>query len=142
MDFELDPPAGIGPLRRGMTRADALVVLAGWGEPRETLDLLDIMRPSGMSIVAIVGAAGRVDTIELHRPDADATGDSVRYRDVDLFGLRAPEVIDRLREHTPGGRGPGRAGLLRGARSRAGARRAGRVRRHGSPTWRWADAGR
>jgi hypothetical protein len=100
MDFLLDPPSGIGPLRRGMTRAEALTVLATWGEPRETLDLLDIMRPGGMSIVAIVGAAGRVDTIELHRPDADDTNDTVRYRDVDLFGLRAPEVIDRLREHT------------------------------------------
>ncbi|MFG1990437.1 hypothetical protein ACGFJ7_10720 [Actinoplanes sp. NPDC048988] len=91
MDFELDPPRGVGPLRLGMTAEEAT----------STVDTLNRDRPSGLRFDVGFGAAGptlhRVNAIEVWRPSVP--DDVVRFRDVDVFGLPAKEVVARIRRH-------------------------------------------
>ncbi|MGY0002703.1 hypothetical protein [Micromonospora sp. I033] len=94
MDFELEPPDGVGPLRLGMTLDAARSALAGLGELSGPLHA---NRPGGgLGLAVGTGVGGRVNSVELYRPQAL---DVVRYRDVDVFGLPAEEVVQRLRRH-------------------------------------------
>lgn len=100
MEFVLDPPHGIDPLRLGMTS----------GEARAALETLGPLTPTAYGELALQLASGlgfsvgfgvgptrdRVHAIEVWRPHER---DVVRYRDVDVFGLPALEVVERLRRH-------------------------------------------
>ncbi|ACU72762.1 hypothetical protein Caci_3871 [Catenulispora acidiphila DSM 44928] len=102
MDFELDPPHGVGPLRIGISRAEADAALLLLRDA-DSLSQSDrpgqhIFRPSGL-MISISCMRDRLEAIELARPEIHA--DTVRFRDVDLFTLPAREVVERLRQHTP-----------------------------------------
>jgi hypothetical protein len=94
MRFELEPPDGVGLLRLGMTADEAKAALEQLGEVElGRQDGLYAQRPSGLGFTAHLGADDRVNAIEVWRPQAD---DVVHYRDVDVFGLPALEVVARL----------------------------------------------
>jgi hypothetical protein len=97
MDFDLDPPRGVGPLRLGMPRAEANIALEQLRDVHE-LSPSDIagrhiFRPSGL-MISIGCQADRLIAVEFTRPQS--TIDRVRFQDVDLFTLSAREVIERL----------------------------------------------
>lgn len=100
MEVLLDPPYGVGPLRLGMTYDQARVELEPFGSlaPAVGGALVQSM-PSGLGFTVGFGVGqtrGRVNAIEVSRPREH---DVVRYRDVDVFGLPALEVVMRLRRH-------------------------------------------
>ncbi|MFD0975015.1 hypothetical protein ACFQ3X_41840 [Plantactinospora endophytica] len=100
MEFVLDPPHGVGPLRLGMTTDEARVALETLGplEPTASGELA-VHLPSGLGFSVGFGVGptwGRVNAIEVWRPPER---DVVRYRDVDVFGVPALEVVERLRRH-------------------------------------------
>ncbi|MFI5530216.1 hypothetical protein ACIA8O_16885 [Kitasatospora sp. NPDC051853] len=103
MDFELAPPAGVGPLQIGMSREaangalDSLRDLSSVSESDRPGQ--HIFRPSGL-MVAIHCTRGRLESVELGSPALNAT-DRVRFRDVDVFALPAREVVTSMRVHTP-----------------------------------------
>ncbi|WP_280406302.1 hypothetical protein [Nocardia brasiliensis] len=99
MDFELDPPLGVGPLHIGMVGADAVAALQSLGNvdaisecdnPRQY-----IFRSSGLMICTEC-SDNRLLAVELGRPETDA--DTVHFQGVDVFGLPAREVVERLRQ--------------------------------------------
>ncbi|WP_433380862.1 hypothetical protein ACQPZX_16070 [Actinoplanes sp. CA-142083] len=100
MEIVLDPPRGAGPLRLGMTAAEARAALETLGVPspagRGELSL-HLGSGLGLSVGFGVGATlDRVNAIEVWRPHER---DVVRFRDVDVFGAPALEVVQRLRRH-------------------------------------------
>jgi hypothetical protein len=98
VDFKLEPPLGVGPLRLGMTVEEARSALSALGDVSGSDQTgLWVHRPGGLSINPGFGVTGRVNTVELHRPHAL---DVVRYHDVDVFGLPALEAVERLRRYT------------------------------------------
>jgi hypothetical protein len=101
MEFVLEPPVGVGPLRLGMTADEARSALQPLGRlAPESQGEFALTLPSGLRFSLGFGAAGptlnRVNAIELWRP---CEHDVVRYRDVDVFGLPAREVVERVRRH-------------------------------------------
>jgi hypothetical protein len=102
MDFELDPPHGVGPLRIGMPRAQADSVLAQLRDSRQ-LSVSDsprqhIIRSSGL-MISIGCMRDRLQSVEITRPQAHI--DVVRFQGVDVLGLPARVVLERLRERIP-----------------------------------------
>jgi hypothetical protein len=100
MDFELDPPHGVGPLRIGMARAEAAAALEQLRDPDE-ISASDspgqhIVRPSGL-MVSIGCRHDRLQAVELYRPGTRA--DTVRFRGIDVFNLPARAVVEQLRGH-------------------------------------------
>jgi len=97
MEFEIDPPRGVGPLRLGMTPDEARAALETLGPlTPSTQGALALNLPSGLGFSVGFGVGptrDRVNAIEVWRP---FERDVVRYRDVDLFGLPAVEVVRRL----------------------------------------------
>jgi hypothetical protein len=98
MDFELDPPRGVGPLRLGMPRSEAdaaleslrdLDAVSGSDEPGR-----HIFRPSGL-MISIGCMRECLAAVELGRPQDRS--DSVRFQGIDVFALPAREVVERLR---------------------------------------------
>lgn len=100
MNFELDPPQGVGPLRIGMPQTDANAALEQLrdADAPSTADAQGtrVVRASGL-IVAIDCVRERLDAVELWRPASDA--DTVKFRGIDVFNLPSRELIARLREH-------------------------------------------
>jgi hypothetical protein len=99
MEFVLDPPNGVGPLRLGMTPDQVRAALEALGQLRPTAQELAVHLPSGLGFSVGFGVGPtreRVNSIEVWRPDRH---DVVRYRDVDVFGLPALVVVERLRRH-------------------------------------------
>lgn len=100
MEFVLDPPHGVGPLRLGMAIDDARAALETLGPLSSTAyGELALHLPSGLGFSLGFGVGptrDRVNAIEMWRP---AERDVVRYRDVDLFSMPALEVVERLRRH-------------------------------------------
>ncbi|GAA2807982.1 hypothetical protein [Crossiella cryophila] len=101
MDFHLDPPTGVGPLRIGMPRREANTALDSLRDPT-ALSPSDrpgqhIFRPSGL-MISIHCLHDQLQAVELARPTDP--GDRVLFHDVDVFALPAREVVGRLRAHT------------------------------------------
>lgn len=98
MEFSLDPPVGAGPLRLGMTPDEARTALQSIGPLQSsTGSELAVHLDSGLGFSVGFGAAvARVNAIEVWRPEER---DVVLYRDVDVFGLPALQVVERLRRH-------------------------------------------
>jgi hypothetical protein len=100
MELALDPPRGVGPLRLGLTVDEARSALGTLGPlTSPTSGGLAVNLPSGLgfSVGFNVGPTGnRVNAIEIWRPHAH---DVLRYRDVNVFGLPALEVVERMRKH-------------------------------------------
>lgn len=94
----MEPPDGVGPLRLGMTVEQARSALATLGEISGSASGgLYADRSSGLGFSVGLGIGGRVNAVEVYRP---AEVDVVRYRDVDVFGLPAQEVVQQLGRHT------------------------------------------
>jgi hypothetical protein len=101
MEFVLEPPHGVGPLRIGMTTAEARAALETLGRLTPAVHgELALHLPNGLGFSVGFGVgptSGRVNAIEVWRPhEPDVV---LRYRDVDVFGLPALEVVERLRPH-------------------------------------------
>ncbi|MET7402581.1 hypothetical protein ABZS66_54785 [Dactylosporangium sp. NPDC005572] len=100
MEFALEPRQGVGPLRLGMTIDEARAALETLGPLSSTAHgEVALHLPSGLEFSLGFGVGrtrDRVNAIEVWRP---IERDVVRYRDVDLFGLPALEVVERLRRH-------------------------------------------
>ncbi|MEU9116571.1 hypothetical protein AB0D04_33705 [Streptomyces sp. NPDC048483] len=100
MDFILDPPTGIGPLRIGMPRDEADTAWDSLRVP-DSLSPSDslgqrIFRPSGL-MISIDCMGGALMAAELWRPVN--TVDRVLFRDIDVFALSAREVVELIGEH-------------------------------------------
>ncbi|MFF9853390.1 hypothetical protein [Streptomyces litmocidini] len=101
MDFLLEPPVGVGPLRIGMPRHDADAAL----ESLRDLSVISesdrpgqhVFRPSGL-MVGIHSTQGVLQAVEFGRPAA--TTDRVVFRGLDVFALPARQMVARMREHT------------------------------------------
>ncbi|MEV0094102.1 hypothetical protein [Streptomyces sp. NPDC050738] len=100
MDFVLDPPTGVGPLRIGSSREEATAALEELRFPghvhRSDEPGRWLFRPSGLSF-NLGCVRGVLESVEMGRPSG---GDRVLYRGIDLFGLPAKEVAARLGEVT------------------------------------------
>jgi len=100
VDFDLDPPTGVGPLRLGMTQAEAGTALESLRDLAKlsTSDKpgLHIFRPSDL-MVRIECQDDRLIAIELGRPPSGLT-DRVLFRGVDVFTPSAREVVRQLGE--------------------------------------------
>jgi hypothetical protein len=100
MEFVLDPPHGVGPLRIGMARAEANAALEQLRDASE-ISASDspgrrIVRPSGL-MVSIGCMHDRLQAVELWRPGPRA--DTVRFRGIDVFNLPARALVEHLRGH-------------------------------------------
>jgi hypothetical protein len=100
VEFTLEPPNGIGPLRLGMTFHEARAALETLGVLTPTTGgELALHLPSGLGFSVGFGVGStlnRVNAVEVWRP---RERDVVRYRDVDVFGLPAVGVVQRLRRY-------------------------------------------
>jgi hypothetical protein len=100
MEFVLDPPFGVGPLRLGMAPGEVRAALESIGPLQPTAHgelAVHLVSGLGFSVGFGVGATlDRVNAIEVWRPHER---DVVRYRDVDVFGLPTLEVVAQLRRH-------------------------------------------
>jgi hypothetical protein len=100
MEFSLDPPRGVGPLLIGMTTDEARAALETLGPPSGTAHgelAVHLAGGLGFSVGFGVGPTlGRVNAIEVRRPYEHHV---VRCRGVDVFGLPALTVVERLRAH-------------------------------------------
>ncbi|MFF9453226.1 hypothetical protein [Streptomyces flaveolus] len=98
MDFDLAPPAGVGPLRLGMTRNAASSALASLRDLSAVSESdqrgLRIFRPSGL-MISIHCARDTLEAVELARPSVQT--DRVLFEGVDVFALPAREVVRRHR---------------------------------------------
>ncbi|MEV5972244.1 hypothetical protein [Streptomyces sp. NPDC051921] len=101
MDFDLAPPAGVGPLRIGMTRHAADTMLDSLRDPSAISESdrpgQHVFRPSGL-MISIHCMRDSLLAIELGRPSSRA--DRVLFRGVDVFALPAREVVRRIGEFT------------------------------------------
>jgi hypothetical protein len=100
MELVLDPPRGVGLVRLGMTPDEARAALETFGPLTPATHgglAMHLASGLGLSVGFGVGPTlNRVNAIEVWRPDER---DVVRYRDVDIFGLPALEVVARLGRH-------------------------------------------
>ncbi|MEY9940265.1 hypothetical protein [Streptacidiphilus sp. MAP5-3] len=100
MDVELVPLQGVGPVALGMTIDEVEQILRGLpGFQSSGSELFPVRGfahySSGMSISASPDGSGRIQAIEVHRPES---GDAVRYEGRDVFLTPAEEVISWLSE--------------------------------------------
>ncbi|WP_282698367.1 hypothetical protein [Streptomyces sp. CC208A] len=101
MIIDVVPPDRIGPITLGMTIDDAEAAfrtLEGFQGAEESRVPVrgQANYDSGMSIHAHVGSGGLVNAIEVFRPHRTV---SLRLYDIDVFGLPADDVVERLRQY-------------------------------------------
>jgi hypothetical protein len=103
--FEITPE-GVGPLRLGVSREQAGLDLAAWGQPRKFtrgvgFDREDsdwMVSRSGATIFVYCDEHGDVDAIEFGSPGHGVAGDDVVvFDDIDVFVEPADTVLGRLR---------------------------------------------
>jgi hypothetical protein len=101
MLFEIDPPHAVGPLRLGMTLAEAHEALATLGTPLWMClgGRYSVFRDSGLCITPHT-RDGLVESVWLEGPPEPGTDDTVTYRGIDLFATPHRQVVDALRHHT------------------------------------------
>jgi hypothetical protein len=100
VQLDLNPPHGVGPVRLGMTVDETRAALATLGDLSGSLQRgLWVHRRGGVGINPGFAPSGRLNAVEIHRPQTQDL-DVVRYHDVDVFGLPAQEVVERLQRHT------------------------------------------
>lgn len=84
-----------------MMRADAVAALQSLGNADDISESDSprhyVFRPSGL-MISVEYKNDRLLAVELGRPGTDA--DTVHFQGVDVFGLPAREVVDRLRQRT------------------------------------------
>ncbi|MET9131891.1 hypothetical protein [Streptomyces antibioticus] len=101
MDFDLDPPCGVGTLRIGMPRqaaGTALDALRDLGAVSESdRPGQHVFRPSGL-MVSIHCMSGTLAAVELGRPSAQT--DHVTFRGLDVFATPARELVQRMSAYT------------------------------------------
>ncbi|MER5730312.1 hypothetical protein ABT084_18585 [Streptomyces sp. NPDC002138] len=101
MDFDLTPPAGVGPLRIGMTRHAANTALDSLRDLSAISESdrpgRHVFRPSG-PMISIHCLRDMLEAIELGRPSSQT--DEVLFQGVDVFALPAREVVRRVGEFT------------------------------------------
>jgi hypothetical protein len=100
MDVELVPLQGVGPVALGMAIDEVEQILRGLpGFQSSGSDLVPVRGfahySSGMSISASPDGTGRIQAIEVHRPEF---GDTVKYEGRDVFLTPAEELISWLAE--------------------------------------------
>lgn len=99
MDFDLAPPAGVGPLRIGMTRHAASTALDSLRDLSEISESdrpgQHVFRPSGL-MISIHCVRDMLEATELGRPSSRT--DRVLLQGVDVFALPAREVVRRVGE--------------------------------------------
>jgi hypothetical protein len=103
VDINLRPPTEAAGIPLGSTRPDALRHCRVLGTPsefrrgNESRPSLVVRRASGLSIFVYFDPEDLVEAIEL----AGARGgeDVVLYRDVNIFGIAADVLVQRLSEH-------------------------------------------
>ncbi|GAB3871892.1 hypothetical protein GCM10029964_009320 [Kibdelosporangium lantanae] len=97
MDFDLDPPNGVGPLRLGMSQAEAVAALhALHDRPGPPGSDVHVFRSSDL-MVRIECQDGRLVSVEFGRPPTGLT-DRVLFRGVDVFTPSARDVVEKLSE--------------------------------------------
>ncbi|MFJ6686715.1 hypothetical protein [Streptomyces werraensis] len=102
MILELNPPTGAGPLRLGMTMTEAeeaLRRIEGYVGGDTSLQANPGVGrySSGLTIHAHPAlSGGLVEAIEVYRPHQDSV--QVCYDGIDVLGLPAAEVLNRLRD--------------------------------------------
>lgn len=102
MGITLEPPTGAAGIEIGASRADAEKQCAVHGEPEtfrradETVPSLVVRRSQGATIFVYFDDADTVEAVELGRPD---DGESVTFRDLDVFATPADEVMEALNQH-------------------------------------------
>ncbi|HSE68317.1 MAG TPA: hypothetical protein VLB12_15115 [Gemmatimonadales bacterium] len=103
MNIHLRPPTEGAGIPLGSTRSDALRHCLEHGKPSEfrrngeTRASLVLKRASGLSIFVYFDPEDFVEAIEFGRPRSGE--DVILYRDVDIFGTEADELIQRLSEY-------------------------------------------
>lgn len=103
MNIHLRPPTEGAGIPLGSTRSDALRHCLEHGKPSEfrrngeTRASLVLKRASGLSIFVYFDPEDFVEAIEFGRPRSGE--DVISYRDVDIFGTEADELIQRLSEY-------------------------------------------
>jgi hypothetical protein len=104
MIIHLHPPKAAGPLFIGAAGQQALDILRQLGQPLVLCGIggqkpgWGIERQSGLFIGAYFDTQGRVDAIELSRPDN--SDDAVTYDGLDLFTTPPADLVTWLRLHT------------------------------------------
>jgi len=104
MIIDLHPPKAAGPLVVGTPGPEATDVLRQLGVPvvlcrtHGSKPGWVVFRPSGLFIGVTFDAQGRVDAIELGRPDN--SDDAVIYNGLDVFTTPAAGLVTRLRSQT------------------------------------------
>ena len=105
MDIELDPPNGITGFPLGMPAQDVKTAAAGLGavevSDEGSADPIDHMRVFAehpqVSVHFLLEDGKTLTAVELWAPEEGPEPVEVRFRDIDVFGTRALEVVERLR---------------------------------------------
>ena len=99
MGITLEPPTGAAGIEIGASRSEAEKQCAVHGDPEpfrrgdETIPSLVVRRPQGVTVFVYFDDADTVEAVELARPD---DGESITFRDIDVFATPADEVIEAL----------------------------------------------
>lgn len=98
--FELSPPFGAGPIRIGMSHADAHAALATLGTPEAYGSGWVVHRSSsGASVFAYFDMSQVVEAIEVYTPVAGADEwDRVFWAELDVFATPVEELVAQLRQ--------------------------------------------
>ncbi|WP_431933842.1 hypothetical protein [Nonomuraea jabiensis] len=102
MLFELAPPFGAGPIRIGMSHADAHAALEALGTPEVYGSGWVVHRPSsGASVFAYFDKHQVVEAIEIYTPVAGTDEwDRVLWEELDVFATPAEELVAQFRQRT------------------------------------------
>ncbi|MFF2779384.1 hypothetical protein ACFVU3_31365 [Streptomyces sp. NPDC058052] len=100
MQFVLDPPHGVAPVRLGMTLPETVAAVSAWGAPR--VHRADAVRPfdlvstayDGIGFQAVLEGDGRVTAVTLWGPDEDEDPDvTVLWDGLDVFRTPAADLL-------------------------------------------------
>lgn len=105
MDFVIDPPRGVAPVRIGMSYEQALSAAADWGAPRvsgpyaHTPTVKIMVTRETLDIVVHLEDGEKVTAVELWRFESEEEfGGRVLLDGIDVFRTPARDVLRRQRE--------------------------------------------